>query len=268
MKISILQMDILLGQVDDNIKNANMFLKSLTKASESDFHIVILPEMWTCGYDLPNLNKYVKKTPEIIELLKQCAINLGAYIVPGSLPWHPMGSKKETGIFNTTFMIDPQGEIINEYSKMHLFHLMKEEQYMKPGNSFNQIDIGGEAIISQFICYDLRFPEIFRKMAAQGTNIFIIVAQWPNPRMHHWRSLLIARAIENQAFVIAVNRTGEDRIGSFFGHSMVVNPWGEIVLEATEASDYYTCTISPSEASDLRRKLPFLEDRRLDLYPF
>ncbi len=268
MKISILQLDIKFGQVDVNINNVCAILESLEKVDNFELHVIILPEMWSCGYDLISLDEYAQRTPEIIELLKKYAIKLGAYIVPGSLPWCPTYLKKKTGVFNTTFMIDPKGKIINEYSKMHLFRLMQEEKYMQPGDKFNKVSIGNEAIISQFICYDLRFPEIFRKMAEQGTNIFIIVAQWPNPRMHHWRSLLIARAIENQAFVIAANRSGEDQIGSFFGHSMVINPWGDVIFEAPEASNIYTCVIDPSEASALRQKLPFLKDRRLDIYQF
>ena len=122
------------------------------------------------------------------------------------------------------------------------------------------------------ICYDLRFPELFRKCVLDGTEVQILVAAFPHPRLSHWQSLIRARAIENQVYFVAVNQCGKERIGSagdevtYFGHSMVVDPWGEVVFEAGEEPGLFEVELDLAQVRFARERMPALKDRRSDLY--
>jgi predicted amidohydrolase len=116
------------------------------------------------------------------------------------------------------------------------------------------------------ICYDIRFPELARRLALGGAKLLLVPAEWPNPRLHHWRTLLTARAIENQMYVVACNRTGVSGSTSFFGHSMVIDPWGEIVAEADEQETILQATIDLALVDEVRTRIPVFEDRRPALY--
>ncbi|MCS7040082.1 MAG: carbon-nitrogen family hydrolase, partial [Caldilineales bacterium] len=117
------------------------------------------------------------------------------------------------------------------------------------------------------ICYDLRFPELFRLYALAGAQLILIPSEWPHPRLAHWRTLLRARAIENQCFVAAVNRVGSDRANTFCGHSALIDPWGETVVEADDASvQLLTATVDFALVDDVRRRIPALADRRPECY--
>ncbi len=117
------------------------------------------------------------------------------------------------------------------------------------------------------ICYDLRFPELFRGYALAGARLILLPAEWPHPRLAHWRTLLRARAIENQYFVAACNRVGADPNGTrFFGHSTLIDPWGEAIAEAGEEPCLLTATLDLAQVEEIRRKIPVFEDRRTDLY--
>jgi predicted amidohydrolase len=116
------------------------------------------------------------------------------------------------------------------------------------------------------ICYDLRFPELFRAYALAGTHTVIIPAEWPNPRMAHWQTLLRARAIENQMFIIACNRVGQSGNTTFFGRSCIIDPWGETIVEAGEQAILLTADIDIDVVDTVRKKIPVFADRRPDLY--
>ena len=269
MKIDLLQMDVQFGRIQANIDNALAMLDSLVPSCGVDGgHLIVLPEMWSCGYDLDNIAVYAQETPHILRIMQKYAQSLQAFIVPGSLPTFQSNANDmmEASLYNTTYLISPHGEVVNQYSKAHLFRLMQEDKYFTAGNNLSVYPINNEHSLAQFVCYDLRFPEAFRKVTYQGATIFTIVAQWPKPRMYHWRSLLIARAIENQAYIVGVNNCGTDRVGDFFGHSMVVDPWGEVILETDENPGVHSCVISERLVHEIRQKLPFLGDRRVDLY--
>lgn len=116
------------------------------------------------------------------------------------------------------------------------------------------------------ICYDLRFPELARSLALDGAHIVFVPAEWPHPRLNHWRALLQARAIENQMFIVAVNRVGKGGNHTFCGHSMVVDPWGSILAEMKEEEASLTVDIDLEEVDRVRRKIPVFKDRIPDCY--
>ena len=116
------------------------------------------------------------------------------------------------------------------------------------------------------ICYDLRFPELFRHYALQGARLILLPAEWPNPRREHWRTLLRARAIENQCFVAACNRVGESDGTSFFGASAVIDPWGATLIEGDDTPAILTTTLDLSLVENVRERIPVFADRRPELY--
>jgi predicted amidohydrolase len=148
---------------------------------------------------------------------------------------------------------------------MHLFRLMAEEKYLAPGEAATLADTPWGKI-GMAICYDLRFPELFRRYALGGAQLILVPAEWPHPRRAHWQTLLRARAIENQCFVAACNRVGTTGNSTFFGASAVIDPWGETLIEGGEAEMILTVTIDLALVDSVRRRIPVFEDRRPELY--
>ncbi|MDF2837557.1 MAG: Nitrilase/cyanide hydratase and apolipoprotein N-acyltransferase, partial [Paenibacillus sp.] len=195
-----------------------------------------------------------------VALLSEFGKKHGVYIVGGSI-----AEKREDGVYNTMLAFDRTGARIGDYSKIHLFRLMAEEKHLQAGDKPGRLTIQG-AEAGMMICYDIRFPELARKLALDGAKLLFVPAEWPNPRLHHWRTLLTARAIENQMYVIACNRMGQSGETSFFGHSMVIDPWGEIIAEAGEEECILFADIDLALVDEVRTRIPVFEDRRPSLY--
>ena len=258
MRVALIQMDIALGEPEVNRLRA---LKLIDQAVDRGAHWVILPEMWTCGYDFRKLEDYTEglNGPTINGLRKK-AKETGIYIFAGSLP-----EKLSEGIYNTCFIIGPQGNILGKYSKIHLFGLMDEHKFLRPGEATCLVDtpLGKVGVI---ICYDLRFPELARSLVLQGARVLVAPAQFPDPRSAHWRILNQARALENQVYVLAVNRVGKDEKNTFFGQSMAVDPWGEVAAVGGAGEEVIMVDLKPRLIDVVRRAMPCLKDRRPELY--
>ena len=158
-------------------------------------------------------------------------------------------------------VIDPQGETIANYCKLHPFSQGKEDQYYEPGNEIVTFSWQGFTV-APFVCYDLRFPEIFRTAVRRGANLFCVIANWPEARIQHWVTLLQARAIENQAYVVGVNRVGNDPTLRYPGRSLVVDPMGEIIADAGDREGVTFADVQIDRVTTTREKLPFLKDMR------
>ena len=258
MKVALIQMDIALGEPEVNRLRA---LELIDQAVDRGAHWAIFPEMWTCGYDFKKLKDYTEGVngPTITGLRKKAA-ETGIYIFAGSLP-----EKLSEGIYNTCFVIDPQGNILGKYSKIHLFGLMDEHKFLRPGAATCLVEtpLGKVGVI---ICYDLRFPELARRLVLQGARVLVAPAQFPDPRAAHWRILNQARALENQVYVLAVNRVGNDKKNTFFGQSMAVDPWGEVVAAGGAEEEVVLVDLKPRLIDVVRRAMPCLKDRRPELY--
>jgi predicted amidohydrolase len=148
---------------------------------------------------------------------------------------------------------------------VHLYRLMKEDLCLTAGAQTTIVELPW-APAGLAICYDLRFPELFRKYALAGARMVILPAEWPRPRLAHWRTLLRARAIENQMYVIACNRVGGTSGDQFPGHSAIVDPWGRAIVEGGEDEEVLTAEINLDEVTSFRKLIPVFEDRRPDLY--
>ena len=226
LSISLGQMQIKLARVEDNLAAAEGLIG---EAAASNADLVVLPELWSTGYDLENAGDYADELGAGMFAQLSETARLNSIAVFGSLLERRGGQ-----IMNCATYHDANGSLGAVYRKIHLFRLFDEHKWLGEGETPATLAFPwGAAGLS--ICYDLRFPELFRRYAvAQGAKLMLLCAEWPLIRVEHWRTLLIARAIENQCFVVATNSCGETGGTVFAGHSMIIDPWGQVIVEAGE----------------------------------
>ncbi|UJF36134.1 carbon-nitrogen family hydrolase [Paenibacillus hexagrammi] len=258
--VALLQMDITIGEPEVNfLRLEKMLHEAVIEEVRPD--VIVIPEMWNTGYALDRIHELadddgVRTKQFLSDFAKEHKVN----IIGGSI-----ADKREERIYNTIYAFDRQGQCMAEYSKIHLFRLMDEEKYLHSGDALGRFELEGVPA-GAMICYDIRFPELSRKLALEGAQILFVPAEWPHPRLHHWRTLLMARAIENQMYVVSCNRVGTSGTTSFFGHSMIINPWGEVIVEGDETESILFGEIELTEVEKVRKTIPIFEDRRPHLY--
>ncbi|MCZ6788235.1 MAG: carbon-nitrogen family hydrolase [Planctomycetota bacterium] len=211
-----------------------------------DADVAVFPELSFSGFTMNPL-----PDPEAEPFLISLARDKNMSLVAGYIGDGPT---------NVAAAVCPDEGIVARYRKMHPFSHAGEHKAYRPGDDLPLFDLHGFSA-AMLICYDLRFPEAFREAALRGANLFFVPANWPAARATHWRALLVARAIENQAFVIGVNRIGSDPDVEYAGGSLVVDPAGEILHEGSGVD-----SIAPESATTLRREFPALDDVRRDRY--
>ncbi len=255
--ISLAQMNIALGDVRKNLKLAEEWI---AEAKRRGSHLIVFPELWSTGYDLSGAREHaVALNVGIFAQLATLATNHGICIL-GSLL-----EKRGVEVSNSAAFFAPNGKILGVYRKIHLFRLMDENRYLQPGSAPLIMDLpwGATAI---GVCYDLRFPELFRRYGVQGAKMVLVPAEWPIERIEHWRTLMQARAIENQCFMVGVNSAGQTGDKIFGGHSMIVDAWGKTVIEVGEAPTLATAEVDLDYVDLVRGRIPVFEDRRTDIY--
>ncbi|QSF45483.1 carbon-nitrogen family hydrolase [Paenibacillus tianjinensis] len=258
MKISLIQLDIAFGNPGANYAAAEQLIR---RAAAAKPDCLILPELWTTGYDLTRLEQIADPDgAQTKAMISSLALEYGINIVAGSV-----ASKQSAGITNSMFVFNREGGLAGAYSKLHLFRLMDEHLYLQPGEAKGLFTLDG-ALCAGLICYDIRFPEWVRAHTALGAEVLFVSAEWPMPRLAHWRALLISRAIENQCYVIACNRAGADPANVFAGHSMIIDPWGEVISEAAESEMILSGSIDLQKVREVRQQIPIFTDRRPELY--
>ncbi|MDR7071961.1 carbon-nitrogen family hydrolase [Fictibacillus barbaricus] len=260
MKVACIQVDVQFGKPELNYEHIEKKIREAVLHHKPD--TIILPELWDTGYDLTRLDVISDVNGEKAKrILSTLANELSVNIIGGSVAMRTGGS-----VYNTMLSFNRNGEHIGTYSKAHLITLMDEEKFISPGNKTGMFTIDATPSAG-VICYDIRFPEWIRKPFLEGAKLLFVPAQWPIQREIHWRALLIARAIENQSYVIACNRIGSDPNNTFAGQSLIIDPWGEIVAEASKTEEeILVAELSPSLVDEVRAKVPALNDRRKDLY--
>jgi omega-amidase len=258
LKIACLQMDIAYGNPDKNFIAAEAMIN---KALTSNPDVLVLPELWTTGYDLTRLDEIADQDAAFsLAFLKDIAQKNKVHFIGGSV-----AKKTFEGIYNTLLIVDDNGDLLHEYSKLHLFKLMDEHLYLKGGSARGGFSLANRKFAGM-ICYDIRFPEWLRTHTADGAEAIFVVAQWPLARLAHWRALLIARAIENQCYVIACNRSGSDPANVFAGHSMIIDPWGDVLAEGSETEEILHAEIDLDKVNEVRGLIPIFDDRKTDFY--
>ena len=217
---------------------------------------VVLPELGDTGFSF-NLDAIVDEAT--VAWAASLASRLGIWLQPGFAERATDGKGR-----NCAAIVAPDGGVLGVYRKVHPFSYGKEAQHYGGGDALVIRECNG-ARICPLICYDLRFPELWRAAPRSGAEVLAIGAGWPDVRQAHWRALLIARAIENQAFVVAVNRVGKDPSLSYAGGSIIVGPTGEILAEAGREPVVLTAEIDLDALRGWRADFPALRDIRPDL---
>jgi omega-amidase len=251
-------MDIVFGDPEKNYQSAERLIEN---AMIDKPDIIVLPELWTTGYDLTRLDEIGdKEAVQTIEFLQKAAKKYYVHFIGGSVANH-----EETGVKNTLLIINKEGLLVHQYSKLHLFKLMDEHVYLEAGSEKGLFQLDNFQFAGA-ICYDIRFPEWIRAHMSEGAEALFVVAEWPAPRVSHWRSLLIARAIENQCYVIACNRSGQDPKNIFAGHSLIIDPWGDVIAEAGEKEEILSAVVDMTVVQEVRKQIPIFTDRKPEFY--
>jgi predicted amidohydrolase len=247
------QLDI---QWEDRATNFRKVTALLKATPPSPGSLVVLPEMFASGFSM-NLD-VTRQGPayEDEAFLAELAQEHGVFVVGGVIS-HGITAPGR----NEAVAFSPESALLARYAKIHPFSLGGESQGHEAGSEIVTFS-WDTFIVAPFVCYDLRFPEIFRAAARRGANLFVVIALWPVKRQHHWLTLLQARAIENQAYVIGVNRTGQEPNYSYAGRSVVVDPHGVIVADAGEREQVLAAAIEPEVVNMWRRDFPALRDAR------
>lgn len=257
MKIAMIQMQVKAGDVLSNRQRG----LDLCREAAQKADILLLPEIWTTGYYLKELEQWAEDQngPTISEL-KTIARQYSSWIVAGSLP-----VRRNEGVYNTMFVLSPDGTVAAQYDKIHMFSLYGEGRYFQPGGKRSIVSLNGvQAGLA--ICYDLRFPELFRSLSLAGAQIIFVAAEWPSVRSDHWRLLNQTRALENQVFVAAVNCVGEHKGITFHGHSLIISPDGVILAEGSDQEEIIISEIDLTTVGKYRQSLSVWQDRRPELY--
>ena len=222
--------------------------------------LVILPELWTVSRFDETLPGKAANSPAILQSLSDWAREHLCAVHCGSLPW-----AEGKQMSNRTFFIGEDGRTVASYDKAHLIPMMNETSFFKPGDEASLFLWKG-LVWGNAICYDIRFPEYIRGIALAGARILLVPAAWPESRIGHWRTLLQARAVENQVFVVACNRNGFSGEILFGGHSMAIAPDGTVMAEAGTGDETLLLELDPAEVDRVRKAFPVLESRRRSLY--
>ena len=256
IKAGVFQFDIVPGDLKSNVKRAFLGIEALCRAGTD---IIVLPELWSCGFDIPNMAVHAGKTPGILSRLKAVSEKHHVFI-GGSLP-----EKKDGMLYNTFFLIGPDGQLVCAYRKIHLFAPMCENECFSPGDRLTccETSIGKIGLAT---CYDLRFPEVFRSLALKDARLILVSAHWPHARIMHWEILLRARAIENQVFIMGVNACGAGKSPEFSGHSCIIAPEGEILASAGTKPGYAAAMIDLDTVERVRKRFSSLYERIPEAY--
>jgi predicted amidohydrolase len=254
MKVALLQLDIAWENVSANHARA---ARLLGQAAGLGARLAILPEMFPTGFSMEVHRIAQPEGGPTETFLREQATALGLHLLAG------VAEQAEPLPANRALLVSPAG-VVKRYTKIHPFSFAGEEKVMGSGREVVTWDVEGLAV-TPLVCYDLRFPEPFR-LAAEETDLFAVIANWPERRRRHWSLLLRARAVENLAYVAGVNRVGEGDDLRYLGDSALVGPWGETIVSASEQETILVADVTPGTVAEARRKFPVLADRRPGSY--
>jgi len=256
MKVFLVQLDIVWEDRSANFAKVKALLEKQAIPAGS---LIVLPEMFSTGFSM-DLNVTVEPASSDTEsFLSELARAHQSTVVAGVVRQGNAGKGR-----NEAIAIEPSGQALARYCKLFPFSFGGEDQHYEKGGNVVFFETGG-FVVSPLICYDLRFPEAFRMAVKRGAELLIVIAQWPSRRTQHWITLLQARAIENQAYVIGVNRCGSDPALTYDGRSIVVDPHGNIIADAGTSEGVASADLDPQMVKQWRADFPALHDIRTDL---
>jgi len=261
MKFSIYQMEVIPEDPKANREKVRNWVEKVVAEENPD--TVILPELWTTSFKLNELYKLADESGEPTKsFLSELAAEQEVNIVGGSI-----ANKIGDNIYNTSYVFDSKGECVHEYSKIHLVPMLDEHLYLTGGEEKAKIFELDGIKMGVIICYDLRFPELARSLALQGAQVLFITAEWPIERKSHWRNIQFSRAIENQMYVISSNNVGTLNGVKYGGTSMMIDPWGDVLLEgSSDKEETLTESLDVEKVMDVRKEVPIFSSRVPNLY--
>ena len=253
MRIATIQLKVIEESKEKALEHASDMIRRSQGAD-----LVMLPELWNIGFMSYDRYRDEAETDggPTLTLLRTLAKELSCYLHTGSFV-EKIGDR----FYNSSFLLNPKGEILGNYQKIHLFGYQSQEtEILTRGTSISVIptEFGTFGLA---ICYDLRFPELFRKMVDQGAEFFLVCSAWPYPRLEHWLLLNRTRALENLSFLISSNSAGINRGKPFLGHSMVVDPMGNIIAGSGDDECIVWANVDRNTVLKTRTEFPTLKDR-------
>ncbi|MFF7279410.1 carbon-nitrogen family hydrolase [Streptomyces griseorubiginosus] len=257
MRASLIQIAV---DEDESVDSRRGRVASLVR-DQAGADLVVLPELWSTGAFA--FEEFEREAEPLrgptYEAMAKAASETGVWLHAGSIPERaPDGT-----LYNTSLVFSPSGELAASYRKIHRFGFDKGEAVlMGRGEDLVTVRLPGTTV-GVATCYDLRFPELFRGLVDAGAETLVIPAGWPERRRAHWTLLAQARAVENQAFVLACGTAGTHAGVPQAGHSIVVDPWGEVLAEAGPGEEVLTVEFDPGKVAATREQFPALKDRVL-----
>ena len=261
MKVAAAQISCSLGDSKANLLTVREFSR---RARDAGVELVVFPEMTDMGYSMSIIQAHANSwSSGFVPRLQEIAAKLSIAIVCG------VSERDGTSIYNSLVFVDQLGQIAAKYRKTHLYAVppVEEQQCFASGDTFASFALGGLRF-GFSICYDLRFPEMYRKLVVeQDVSAFIVSSAWPFPRIEHFRTLVLARAIENQSYVIVSNRVGKDEDLWFCGSSAIIDPRGVVIASASaDREELIQADVSHELVLAVRSRVESLAHRRQDLY--
>ncbi|UYQ63349.1 carbon-nitrogen family hydrolase [Streptomyces peucetius] len=260
MRASLIQIAV---DPDESVDSRRRRAASLVR-EQADSELVILPELWPVGAFAYQRFEQEAESPSgpTYEAMAKAASDAGVWLHAGSV----VEKAADGTLYNTALVISPTGELAASYRKIHRFGFDKGEAVMMgAGEELVTVPVPGGLTLGLATCYDLRFPELFRGLTDAGAQALVVPAGWPARRRDHWTLLARARAVENQAYVLACGTAGTHAGVEQAGHSIVVDPWGEVLAEAGPDEEVLTVDLDPAKVTRTREVFPALKDRRLGL---
>ncbi len=254
MIVAGLQLDIAWEDPAENFRRTEALVR---EAVDRGAQVLVLPELFATGFSMRS-EAMATHAAEVRAFLADTAIEHDVWVI---------GGYAESGVerpANACGIFDPKGDEVLHYRKIHPFSLAGEPEHYEAGRDLLTLEIDGVRV-TPMICYDLRVPELFRA-AATATDLYVVIANWPIRRAHAWRTLLAARAIDDQAWVLGVNRVGEAEGHPHRGDTSLLDPWGEIVATLADAPGTVVGEVDAKVVSDAREHFSFLADRRPEVY--
>jgi predicted amidohydrolase len=257
LTIALAQIDLALGDPAKNLATARA---KIIEAKARDADILVLPELWSTAYDLEHAPAHASVLEAGMFATLAGVARENQIAIVGSLL-----ESRDGRVYNTATFSDAQGSRLGAYRKLHLVPMLDEDKFLAGGDDAQVFDASfGKFALG--VCYDLRFPELWRHYAVDGARIAFIPAEWPQRRIGHWSALLPARAIENQMFFVGCNRVGTSKGETFGGNSMIVNPWGEVLAQGDDREALLVAEIDLAMVDDVRSRVPVFRDRRAEVY--
>ncbi len=260
MKIAVAQIDCEIGNVEANLTHVGELARS---ARDTGCDMVVFPEMVDTGYEMGAIEAAASSWDTgVFPQLCDLAAELDLYLICG------LSERSERGVHNAVAAIDRRGALLAKYRKVHLFTgaPVHEERHLIAGDQSEVAEFSGFRW-GMMVCYDVRFPEMARTLALRHADVLVVPSAFPHPRLRHWNTLLAARAIENQVYVVAANRVGTDGSVTFCGASQIIDPYGVVIAKAGEEEEaLVSAEIDAAVIAETRASIKVFDDRVPSVY--